>query len=513
MIDKKSIDPKLVDEKELTVEIEAQYSPNNNETEAQYSPNNDLRDSRVKLSDVGRIQISRKAWTVRMIIIATIAFFPLYRLYQGASLADPFIIYSTIIPAITVLVLFGAWFWYRNPSQSTGTISENDLVSVIIPIYNERDMIEMVIDAVYRSTYNNIEVIAVNDGSIDGTKEILDNIRNKYPSLKVIHQVRGGKRNAVATGYYASKGRYLVHIDSDSIIDEAAITEMIKTFNANPNVGIVVGEIRIGNANDSTLTKIQEAWHNISCNINKAFESVFGSVTCCSGSLSAHRREAIHDFMPYWAASRSFSGGGVDRELNAFVIAPKAMKDDYLKTLWPSSQTKQQLMESTARYDDSDDRMLTAHSLIRWQAAYIVTAFTYVKGQETWNKFIKQQIRWRKGFLRTSFYLSTFYWQKRHPLAIIVYYLDVMAALTAPFAISSVLIYEAIILNQYWLALAFIGGIVYSALAVGIDMKLRYPKSKIWKYMPLMSLIGTFMLSWLTFVALWEYKKNSWMTR
>ena len=215
MIDKKTIDPKLVDEKELTVEKEAQYSPNNNETEAQsspnnneteaqyspnnnetearYSPNNDLRDSRVKLSDVGRIQISRKAWTVRMIIIATIAFFPLYRLYQGASLADPFIIYSTIIPAITVLVLFGAWFWYRNPSQSTGTISENDLVSVIIPIYNERDMIEMVIDAVYRSTYNNIEVIAVNDGSIDGTKEILDNIRNKYPSLKVIHQVRGGK--------------------------------------------------------------------------------------------------------------------------------------------------------------------------------------------------------------------------------------------------------------------------------------------------------------------------------
>jgi hyaluronan synthase len=500
MIDERMIDPKSVEIKEQSVKLETKYSPNN-----------DLKDSRTKLTDVGRIQISRKAWIVRMIIVATIAFFPLYRLLQGASLADPFIIYSTIIPTVTVLVLFGAWFWYRNPPE--GTVSKNDLVSIIIPIYNERDMIEMVIDAVYRSTYKNIEVIAINDGSIDGTNEILDNIRDKYPSLKVIHQARGGKRNAVATGYYASKGRYLVHIDSDSIIDEAAITEMVRTFNANPNIGIVVGEIRIGNANDSTLTKIQEAWHNISCNINKAYESVFGSVTCCSGSLSAHRREAIQDFMPYWAASKSFSGGGVDRELNAFVIAPDALKEDYLKTLWPSSQTRQQLMESTARYDDSDDRMLTAHSLIRWQAAYIVTALTYVKGQETWSRFIKQQIRWRKGFLRTNFYLSTFYWQKRHPLAVLVYYLDVMAALTAPFAISTVLIYETLILNQYWLALAFIGGIVYSALAMGIDMKLRYPKSKIWKYMPLMSLLGTFVLSWLTFVAIKDYKKNSWMTR
>jgi hyaluronan synthase len=68
-------------------------------------------------------------------------------------------------------------------------------------------------------------------------------------------------------------------------------------------------------------------------------------------------------------------------------------------------------MESTARYDDSDDRLLTAHSLMRWQAAYVVTAFTYVKGQEMWKRFVKQQIRWRKGFLRTNFYLSTFYWQ------------------------------------------------------------------------------------------------------
>jgi hyaluronan synthase len=389
----------------------------------------------------------------------------------------------------------------------------NDLVSVIVPVYNERDMIEIVIDALYRTTYKNIEVIVVNDGSTDGTKEILDEINKNYPQLKVIHKERGGKRHAVATGYYQSKGRYLIFIDSDSVIDKDAISEMIKTFESNPKVGTVVGDIRIWNANDSMITKIQEAWHNIQCNINKAFESVYGSVTCASGCMSGYRREAIHDFMPYWANEKSFNGGELDSELSGYVIAPNPTKDELLETLWPSSPNRQQLMESAARHDDSDDRCLTAHSLIKWDSAYVVTAFTYVKAQETWKRFMKQQTRWRKGFLRSNFYLSTYYWRGRHPLAIVAYYLDVISALTAPLVVLTVLVYEVFIIHQVWIALAFVGGIVYSGLAVGIDMRLRCPDSKLWKYMPLMSLIGTFVLSWLTVVALFTYKKDSWMTR
>lgn len=477
------------------------------------SPNNDLKDYRVRISDNGRIEVSKKAWIVRTSILAIVAFFPAYRLYQGAKFNDPFIIYSTIIPAITVLVLIGAWYWYRSPAKETTSVIANDLVSVLIPIYNQKNMIETVIDAVYRSNYKNIEVIAVNDGSIDGTKEILDQLIEKYSTLKVIHQKRGGKRKASAAGFYASKGQYLLCIDSDSVIDENAVTEIIKTFKSNPKVGTVVGEIRIWNANKGLITKLQEAWHNISCNITKAYESTFRCVTCCSGSLAAYRREAIVNFMPYWADSNKLSGGGVDRELTAYVMAPKAAKNDLLQTLWHSSNLKQKLMESAALYDDADDRLLTAQSLVKWESAYVVTATTYVESQETWKGFIKQQTRWKKGFLRSNFYLGTFFWQERHPFASLVYYLDVMAGLTTPFVILTVLIYEPLVLEQFWTPLAFIGGIIFSALAQGIDMKLRCPGSRIWKYMPLMNLLGTFVLSWLLFAALWNFKKNSWMTR
>ena len=406
----------------------------------------------------------------------------------------------------------GRWYGVGiNPAK--GKELGNDLVSVIIPIYNEKEMIQVVIDAIYRSTYRNIEVIAVNDGSNDGTKEILDNIKKKYPALQVIHKNRGGKRKACATGFYVARGQYIVQIDSDSVIDEDAIMEIMRTFDANPSIGAVAGEIRSWNANKNLLTKLQEAWHITSCNINKAYESTFGCVTCCSGPLSAYRREVISNFMPYWEDSNALSGGGIDRELTAYIMAPKAVKNDLLQTLWPSSPIKQKLMESAAQYDDADDRLLTAQSLVKWKSAYVVTAFTYDEVPETWKGFIKQQIRWKKGFLRTNFYLSTYFWRERHPLASIIYYLDLMGGLTQPLVILTVLIYEPLVLEQFWTPLAFIGGIIFSALAQGIDIKLRYHSSKTWKYMPLMNLLGTFVLSWLVFSALWNFKKNSWMTR
>jgi hyaluronan synthase len=497
------------------------------------TPNSDLKGYRIKVSEDCRVQVGKRVWIVRIVILAIVASFPIYRFLSGAKFGDPFIIYSTLMPAIVVVIYFGAWFWYKNPTKrkEVGSVNadvntgantnasdndnsnEDDLVSVILPIYNQQNMIEVVIDAIYRSTYKNIEIIAVNDGSIDGTKEILDKLTVKYPTLNVIHQERGGKRKASAAGFYLSKGNYMVHLDSDSVIDENAITELIKGLKSNPNIGCAVGEIRIWNANESLLTKLQDAWHNSSCNVNKAYESVFRCVTCCSGSLAAYKREAIADFMPYWADSNLLSGGGVDRELTAFVVAPQGAKSALLQTLWPSSHVKQKLMESAAGYDDADDRMLTAQSLVKWESVYVVTATTYVEGQETWKGFLKQQTRWKKGFLRTNFYLSTYFWKDKHPFASLIYYLDFMAGLTTPFVILTVLIYEPLVLHLLWTPMAFIAGLIFSGLAHGIDMKLRCRSTRIWKYLPLMNLFGTFVVTWVLFAALWNYKKNSWMTR
>ena len=475
-----------------------------------------LKDFDVKISGSHKIKVSTKAWIIRISMLIIVSFLVAYRLYQGAIFHNPSVIGPTIMPTISILILIGAWFLYRNPSKQTAIYSvENELISVIIPIYNQINIIMTVIDAVYRSNYKNIEVIAVNDGSTDGTKEILDQLTQRYVTLRVIHQKRGGKRKAIATGFYASKGQYLLHMDSDSIIDENAITEIMKVFNANQNVGSIAGEVKIWNANKNFITKMQDALYNFSCNINKSCESAFKSVTCCSGSLAAYRRDVMVTFMPCWADLNKHCSDDneVDRAVKTSLIETKAAKNDLLVTLWPLRNLKRRLMESAIQYDDADDRLLTAQSLTKWESVYVMTAIAYVEAQDTWKCFIKQQIRWMKGYLRSNLYLGMYFWRKRHPFISIVYYLDIISCYAMPFALLTVLIYEPLALKQVWTSLAFVGFVILSALAHGIDMKLRCPESIMWKYMPLINVFRIFVLSWLLPFALWNFRKNSWMTR
>ena len=130
-----------------------------------------------------------------------------------------------------------------------------ELISVLIPVFNQKSMISIVIDAIANSTYKNIEIIAVNDGSTDGTKEILDDLKKKYPHLKVIHKKNGGKRDANAVGFSKAKGDFIVFIDSDSVIDQYALEEFMKAFHTNSKIGAMVDHAKVWNAKKIYLQK------------------------------------------------------------------------------------------------------------------------------------------------------------------------------------------------------------------------------------------------------------------
>lgn len=453
-----------------------------------------------KVAVNGRITTRKKAWIVRLTALTLISQVIFFNLQQGIELGDPLVIYSTLMPIHALIVMAIGWFFYRNPAKGkAGT----DLVSVIIPVYNQKAMIEIVIDAIYQSTYSNIEIIAVNDGSTDGSKEILDQIQRKHPSLKVIHKKNEGKRKAVAEGFYSSNGRYVVLIDSDSVIDKHAITELMKAFNSNPKVGAVVGEAKVWNYRKCLLTKCQDVWYDYAFNIHKTTESVFGSVMCCSGCLASYRREAIENFIPYWVEAKIHNSD--DRDLTSYAIAiPWAKKE-----LAPISQ---KLLESSAQYDDAEDRILTAQAMVEWKSVYVATAVVYTDVPEKLRGYIKQQTRWKKGYVRSNFFVSSFFW-KKNPLMAMIFYTEFMTTFTAPLIATIVLFYEPVILGRFWIPFVFIMGSLLTGLAQGLDYKFRVPKTKNWKYKPLMNLVASFVLSWLVFPALWNYRKNQWLTR
>lgn len=446
--------------------------------------------------------ITKKVWIIRISFLFTLVFLMSSNVIIALQINDPLVYYSTLMPINTLVIFFIGWFFFKNPSTGKKVI-DNELVSVIIPIYNQEALIERVIEAVFESTYTNIEVIAVNDGSKDGTAKILNKLGKRFTYLTVIHKPNEGKRRAVSLGFNESKGKYVVLMDSDSIVEKKAIKEFMKTFQSHPEVGAVVGMGKVLNSNQNLLTKCQDAWYDYAFNIHKTTESVFGSVLCCSGCLAAYRREAIEDFIPYWKSANVQNSD--DRDLTTYAIATSWAK----KELAP---IKTKLMESMAQYDDAEDRGLTAQTLTEWKTVYVPSAVVHTEVPDNIKSYIRQQTRWKKGYLRSNFFVSAFFWRK-HPLIALIFYIELMTTFIAPIILFAIYIYTPLILHNYFLPLTYLTGQILVGLVAGLDYKFRQPKTKMWKYKPLMNVITTFILPWLIFPALWTFRKNQWLTR
>ncbi len=454
-----------------------------------------------KISSNGKIIIKKRGWILRIVTLTGLIFIMAYNIDQGLLLGSSLIVYSTLMPLHTFLVLIVGWLFYKNPAH--GGTAKNDLVSVIIPIFNQESMIQFVIDAIYNSTHKNIEVVAVNDGSTDNTKNVLDQLTKKYPNLKVINKKNEGKRLAVAAGFYKSKGRFVVLIDSDSVVDKHAIHEFMKAFSTDTKIGAVVGYAKVWNSKKNLLTKCQDCWYDYAFNIHKTTESVLNTVMCCSGCLAGYRRNTIEPFIPYWIKAKIQNSD--DRDLTTYVYAPAWGKTH----LAPLSE---KIMESVARYDDAEDRMLTAASLVEWKSVYVASAIVYTEVPEKIRSYIKQQTRWKKGYVRSNFFASTFFWRK-NPIIAIIFYIELMSTFSAPVIITVVFIYVPIVYSHFWIPIVFTIGSLIAGLAQGIDYKLRDPTTKTWKFKPLMNLFASFGLSWLVIPAILTLRKNQWLTR
>ena len=93
------------------------------------------------------------------------------------------------------------------------------LISIVIPCYNIEAYIDRTLDSVFGQTYPNLEVIAVDDGSQDGTGAVLDRYAEKEPRLHVLHQKNRGVSYARLNGVAASSGEYIGFVDGDDLID------------------------------------------------------------------------------------------------------------------------------------------------------------------------------------------------------------------------------------------------------------------------------------------------------
>ena len=93
------------------------------------------------------------------------------------------------------------------------------LVSVVVPVYNSKLYLRKCLDSLVNQTMREIEIIAVDDGSTDGSSHILDEYAERYPNIIVIHQPNQGQGAARNTGVSVARGQYIGFVDSDDYVD------------------------------------------------------------------------------------------------------------------------------------------------------------------------------------------------------------------------------------------------------------------------------------------------------
>ena len=99
-------------------------------------------------------------------------------------------------------------------------------VSVIIPIYNVEEYLEECLQSVVDQTLEDLQVIMVDDGSLDGSTDIAKKFASRYDHFEYVRQVNGGLGNARNTGVKYAKGKYIIFLDSDDIVPDDAYEKM-----------------------------------------------------------------------------------------------------------------------------------------------------------------------------------------------------------------------------------------------------------------------------------------------
>lgn len=200
----------------------------------------------------------------------------------------------------------GLCFWYLwerhwtwGPGKAPRLVG-NPLVTVLIPCHNEEAHGEETILAALGQNYKNIEVLAINDGSTDGTAALFDRLTAEHPKLRVIHLAHNqGKAMALRMGAMAARSEYLVCIDGDALLDPDAVSYLTAPLVNNPRVGAVTGNPRI-RTRSTLIGRIQVGEFSSIVGLIKRTQRIYGQVFSVSGVVAAFRRQALNQ-VDYWS--------------------------------------------------------------------------------------------------------------------------------------------------------------------------------------------------------------------
>ena len=465
-------------------------------------------------------EVEKSKWIARVLMVMAVGCVLAAKVYFTISLVDPFVgIYSLLTSFVLLCILALSYFKYKDPylSAKNVDISNGPLISIVVPAKNEEKNIRNCVQSCLNQTYMNKEIIVVNDGSTDKTGEVLDEMRkeNRSSNFRILHLSKSvGKKKAVEAASEIARGEIYAFMDSDCDMAFDAVEKAAKIFHNDRKLGALTCHGRVRDAQrGNTIEKFQQVYIDISCRSIKAAESSFKSVTCCSGSLSFYRRVAIQDFIHDWANDR-FLGIDfkfcTDRRMTAHILGTRttidSLRDKKQIEHMPILQTGDDDIETMKKSLDPDVEF--SDRPIKWNVEYSNSIKVNVGVPKTFESLAKQQIRWKKSFIRSLFATGSIYW-KRPSFSALLYYIQTAMKLIRPY----ILFYTIAILpikGDFTSVIFWIAGVMFTGMIYAVEYRLRNPDDGLWLYRPPFTFITTFVYTWFLIYSAITIRNRTW---
>jgi cellulose synthase/poly-beta-1,6-N-acetylglucosamine synthase-like glycosyltransferase/spore germination protein YaaH/peptidoglycan/xylan/chitin deacetylase (PgdA/CDA1 family) len=236
----------------------------------------------------------------------------------------------------------------------------NQMVSIIIPAYNEEITAIQTIQSLLKIDYPNFELIFVDDGSKDNTFQVIDAHFGNHAQVKVYKKENGGKASALNYGIARANAEFIICIDADTQLKANAVTEMMRYF-YKEDIAAVAGTVKVGNTRN-LITRWQSIEYITSQNMDRRAFDLLNTITVVPGAIGAFRKAVV-------------------LEVGGFTI----------DTLAEDCDLTMQILKAGYKVKNCD------------------SAIAYTEAPETVNMLLKQRFRWSFGVMQS-------FWKNRKTL-------------------------------------------------------------------------------------------------
>ena len=297
---------------------------------------------------------------ISLLLIVVVVALTLF-MFRYPNRLEPIAVTTLVITLATFLTLLILrhfmliWFSYLHQRELAADEPPEayPFVSIIVPAYNEAEVIQSSLGSLLELRYPYYEIIAVDDGSTDGTYEKMRTFEGNHygVQVQVFRKENSGKADALNYGIRRSRAPIVVCMDSDSRLTPDALRYAVRHFR-DPHVGAVAGNVKVINRHN-IWTKLQALEYIEGLNIVRKAQAFFRTVNVIPGPMGIFRRTAIE------------GTGGYDSDTFAedFDMTVKMLADG-------------------------------------WKIHYEPKAVAYTEAPEELLDVIKQRYRWSRGILQ-----------------------------------------------------------------------------------------------------------------